>query len=490
MKSPMSSEDGPGSLFIDLWLITEILSPVQRTLSQPPATPIQDAIAHALRQEDGAIALAQLQLIREAAASKDDDHKTSVVLEIMRQIDAAFYEIHPRARSTPNGKSNPRRAWVTEALVRRIASGCYAEQESRRLIARGPLLREPRGDAFSSGDSLADRFASIEVVRSALSQEGCEISISHKVLQAGGHKGVRLGSKEGREKIGFLAVAQNGAEIVVTHEVRNDRNFLDFKAAACINVSERIIEGLEQIGSTDIAMAPELVVSESDADLLRARLPNSTASARIFLAGTGHTRAADTHSMAWNEAQIVNEHGVVLWRQRKFWQACTKGSRAIELGVSLPADVDCFEYNVSDNCLVVVDVEALGRCVVLICQDFTAQPIVSELIRTYQPDWVLVPIMDKDVSKGRWAHQCAFGASGNSRARFLMVTNTAYARKMGLVEEVVMALAVGPMHEDSIDKGRLCAALTPVLMNGVEIATVEWGSGAEGNWQTSTLGAR
>lgn len=485
----MSIEASPGSLFIELWSIAEKCAPAQRTLCEAPATPDRNAISQALAHDDGARVVAQLRSIIEAAASKHGDYQLSVVLEIMGQIDTAFYEIHPRARSTPSGKLRPRRAWLAQADAKRYASGIYTEFGGRRLIARGPLLREAREEASTAGDLLADRFASIEVVAGVLLQEGCEISIVHKVVRAGGYEGVRLGNKAGKERIGFLAVAQDGMDIDVRHEVRNKRNFLDFRVAACVNVPDRIIAGLEQIGSADIAMAPELVVSESDAETLRKRLPISSASARILVAGTGHTIATDDHALAWNEAQIFNESGVELWRQRKFWQACSKGRRAVELGISVPADVDCFEYNVSGNSLTVVDVESLGRCVVLICQDFIAEPIVPELIRTYQPDWVLVPIMDKDVCEGRWAHRRAFAASGASRARFLMVTNTAYARKMGLVDTITMALAVGPLHEDTIDEGRLCASIVPKLVQGVEFATVEWGNESD-NWKTSFLVAQ
>jgi hypothetical protein len=136
-----------------------------------------------------------------------------------------------------------------------------------------------------------------------------------------------------------------------------------------------------------------------------------------------------------------------------------------------------------------VDVDRAPAC----RQDLVSRPLAAELLQEYQPDWVFVPIMDEDVSEGRWGHQRAFAHSDASRARFLLVTGTAYARKLdaarkrGRKEPVVMGLAVGPLAKDVDDAGRACAVLTVTSASGIEFAKVQWRSGGP-EWTTTRLG--
>lgn len=482
----MNADACPGSLFIELWLNVEQYPPEERTLCGKPSTPACKEITAILRLEDGASAVSRLKSILAQAAANGQAQLAAAELEVMRQIDLEFLAIHPRSRHTPHGKRRMQQPWLTEALAQWVATGIYCEHRERRLIARGPLLRKVRDEAASSADAVADRYAALSVVTGSLSESGRHIDVAHKVVPVGGAEGVRLGGRDGKERIGFLPVAQDDVDVDIRPVWHGAVHFLEFRAAATLDVPDRLVSGLGIIGEADLVLAPELVVSETDADAVCAKLPGADVQARMLLAGSGHTAATDGNAMRWNEARVVNGAGVELWRQQKIWPASMRGDLANQLGAALPEDADYKEFNASGGTLTVVDVRSFGRCVVLICQDLTAQPLVVDLIRNYQPDWVLVPIMDTNLCEGRWAHRHALALSEYSRARFLMVTSTACARKLCADAEITMGLAVGPLQPDDTDDGRLCAPLVADTQSGIEYAVVEWGSACN-KWKKSKV---
>jgi hypothetical protein len=51
---------------------------------------------------------------------------------------------------------------------------------------------------------------------------------------------------------------------------------------------------------------------------------------------------------------------------------------------------------------------ALGRSVVLICEDLAQQRSASPNIGVMRPDWLFVPVLDGELLFGRWFHQDAW----------------------------------------------------------------------------------
>ena len=134
--------------------------------------------------------------------------------------------------------------------------------------------------------------------------------------------------------------------------------------------------------------------------------------------------------------------------------------------------------------VIVADIDSLGRCVVLICQDVKAQPLSDELIRQFQPDWVFIPVLDTGIAIGRWVHARTLDLSSTSQARFLVASSTALAHKVGSGSAAPCALAVGPKAPSDDDRGRLFSLTSAVAGSSPGYAIVKWRSGS---WDTSTI---
>jgi hypothetical protein len=490
----MPVSNSPGSIFVALWKEMQQLAPDQRTvLKKRPSDTWEKAIEAILRHDSAKNVAAQLQNFLANGPTAPIEH-LRLKLEMMRSIDDAYLAVHPRSKHSPVGKRNPRPAWLEQAVASRKESGAYFVDESGdRLIARGPLLRGQRPEGASSADSLADRFVALSVVSVALSENGRRIGISHRVIDNSKIDGVSSGVNDGEEHVAFLAVVQDEQDLLVEYRNHEETDFVDFRADPSLDVPERVLKGLHHVGDVDIAIAPELVISEEHADTICRRIAAAGLGFRLFVAGSGHTKATSDGTLSWNETRVVNSIGKELWRQRKLWPAAINKQRAVELGLVDGKDGNYAECNASGDTIEIVDVDGLGRCVILICQDLVSAPLAAELLREYQPDWVFVPIMDEDVNQGRWGHQRAFAHSEASRARFLLVTGTAYAkkldaaRKMARKAPVAVGLAVGPLAKDADDAGRACAVLTATSASGIEFAKVQWRSGGP-EWTTTRLG--
>lgn len=481
------SKCAPGEFFVQLYLQLEQASPHQRTACGAVSQGKRQEIARLLLEDDGTLVVEAL--IKQIAALSPSNQKGVLALQlaIARELDTAFYAIHPRARNSTLGKTRQRQSWLARALDNWYATGVFLEHQGRRLIPRGPLDRAPRDEHASSADTLADRFAALSVTGKTLDENGRHIEVHHHVVPVGGLRGVGVGSTAGQEKVAFLAVAQEATELCVEPVEIDGVQFMDFKAAPTLDVPTRVMDGLREVGQADIVMAPELLISHLDADAICAAMAVKGQSARLFVAGSGHTQEFSAEALAWNEARVLNQFGADLWRQRKLWQASVDGKRCADLGAPALDGTKYLECNASGDLLRVVDILGLGRCVILICQDLHAPSLVPELLRQYQPDWILVPIMDADIGDGRWAHRSAFGVSHHSRARFLLATNTAYARRLGSSGPTLMGMALGPAQEGAGEASRLCAVLPAENINGIELARVQWGSGCP-KWAVTQVG--
>ncbi|MNH32978.1 hypothetical protein D3C79_934580 [compost metagenome] len=104
------------------------------------------------------------------------------------------------------------------------------------------------------------------------------------------------------------------------------------------------------------------------------------------------------------------------------------------------------------------------------------------MIRLYQPDWELIPILDSGVSAGRWFHERAYNLSAISPARFLISSSTAHAVKLGYAG-YACGMAVGPKDQIGPDAGRVCALAYP-RDEKPGYGTVKWREG----WGRTDIG--
>lgn len=475
------ADSSPSGMFVALWATAQEWTSSERANALSPGIAFSESIksALAMRRENDVY-----RGLRDALGKPASTQASfrGQILAAMHQIDKAFYSVHPRAASlAPSTGARPLLPdWLMDAREIRQVAGYYYASGELRLIARGPLCRPSRHPTAANAESLADRFMSLEVVPARLSHSGRQINVAHKFVPGDAARGIKPIAKPGHETIAFLPVAQETDDIIASEIIRGDQNFVDFRAAPRLDPAACIVEALVKAGVVDVAIAPELIVSEDDADKLSANLMEEDCGPRILISGSGLTRALKDEQ-PWNEARIVNGFGTELWRQQKIWPAGITRDLAVAYGLSDPGEGQILEDTAAGDQITVVDADGFGRCIVLICQDLQARPFTDDLLRQYQPDWVFIPVMDYGVEIGRWAHRRAAELSGLSQARFLVASSLTLARWLNFAEMPPCGLAVGPASPAAVDDGTATddeRAVTTAHMDPMKtgFATVTWRS--------------
>ncbi|PLP98551.1 hypothetical protein CYJ10_22000 [Cupriavidus pauculus] len=150
---------------------------------------------------------------------------------------------------------------------------------------------------------------------------------------------------------------------------------------------------------------------------------------RLLLAGTANTHSRDVAGQPWNEAVVANQCGVPLWHQQKLWPSEITPERAAEFGITGVGGAGNFHEDVASGSQIeVVDIDSLGRCVILICQDITSSDLATTLITDVQPDWVFVPIMDRGFAEKSWFSDIGQTVCTYSQARLVGICSTALPR--------------------------------------------------------------
>jgi hypothetical protein len=325
-----------------------------------------------------------------------------------------------------------------------MRSGSYAENGEQRLIPNGPFARHARGRDAAAAESLRDAFAYLTVAPTIARQEDRDITVTMAVIGTDIMRGVPASLSIGRERVRFIPLAEEKDDLVFRPDKRNGRPTLDVQPA--VDTATRLMAALANGSDIDLAFAPELTVpGAAEADLQRGIAALAEHAPRIILAGSGLSVATGPCGRHWNEARVIARGGRVLWRQRKMWPFGMQQGRAVQYGFPDPGDQMLMEDVASDSALSVVDLDGFGRCVVLICQDFQSRPVVDEVVARYQPDWVLIPILDPGVKVPGWAHTRALGLSQLSQARHLVGSSLSMAHLgPGTGAEPAVGLAVGP----------------------------------------------
>lgn len=488
---PGSADSSPSGMFVALWAAAQEWTSSDRANALSPGVAFKEAVMNALAMRRADDVYRALRDVLAMPASSQASFRGQI-LATMHQIDRAFYSVHPRAASLAPSISARTLLpdWLMDAREIRQLTGNYFASDELRLIARGPLCRPSRHPTAANAETLADRFMALEVVPTQLSHSGRQITVAHKFVPGDAARGIEPISKPGHETVAFLPVAEETHDIVKSEIVRGDQSFVDFRAAPGLNPAARIVEALARAGVVDVAIAPELIISEDDADRLSDNLLEEDCGPRILISGSGPTRARKDEQ-PWNEARIVNGFGTELWRQQKIWPAGITRELAVAYGLSDPGEGQILEDTAAGDHITVVDADGLGRCIVLICQDLQARPFTDDLLRQYQPDWVFIPVMDYGVEIGRWAHRRAAELSGLSQARFLVASSLTLARWLNFEEMPACGLAVGPASPAAMDGGTAADNERAVATAHIDpmktgFATLTWRSGG---WKKTVVTA-
>ncbi len=489
----------PEAIFVALWSIVEQAPPNVRS-----AATTQDAtdISSALAKDNARDASRTLvEAIEAAWPAPGDGHyevsATGLMLTVMGQIDACFEGLHPRGVHLPPRLRIDNPAWVDVAGSRRAIGGAYHETDVARLIARGPFSRSAYGSDAASGDLLRGRFRNLAVARKTTRQEGRSINVELLRFSDEVATGVPRIPTPAAEKVAFIAVAEEGGDLDHAVLEKGEARFIDITPAKTLDGGARVLAAAQHLGKVDIALAPELTMGRTCASTVAEGLRAAKGNVpRLLLAGTALTEA--TGGLCHNEAVVMNANGHVLWRQRKIWPFGMQRERAEGFQLVKPGRPGLlFENIASSNTLIIADVDGLGRCVVLICQDLEATTAAEDILDEYQPDWVLVPILDPGVRIGGWAHARAFSLSARSQARFLIASSlTMWHWTVGLSgAHPAIGLAIGPKvpseREDGNEAGDMSRAVALAHAGhipGARCAMLRWRSGT-GDWAQTGLQA-
>jgi len=486
----------PGALFLRLWDLATSWSYTQRDDAVRREDMSQALKDDLLMNDDGGQAVTALIDALEETETGAADRLMGVVLDAMQAIDEVFDHIHPRHPVLAPAKAPRRRlpAWLINAQEGRTLGRPFAQDDRRHLVPRGPFTAGPRLAATLNGETLEDRFVALTAAPRFLLAHGREIEILSQVVGHDLFSGVPPGREAGQETIGVVAVAERAGDLEAVRTERNGSPHLDIRVRASLAAGERFFDGVQKLGSLDIAMAPELTLSEVQAAIYADRLSRMTADApRLSVAGSGGSDRIDDRGRRENLSIMYNGVGAELWRHRKVWpykmtpeQVAFMRWEPISQGQTLAEDM------IDGDHFTIADIDSLGRVLTLICQDFEIQPAVAEAIRLYQPDWVLVPILDTGVSFNRWPHRTAHRLSGQSNARFVVASSLALADQAGIDDytSTPMAILVGP-HDPTAGGP---AGDTPRLIGtvrcngkGVMCGKLTWGRGE--HWTQAALGA-
>lgn len=480
----------PADTFMSLWqLASEWDGPKRLSGTRPPRA-FTRSVESCLKLDDGASCNDLLKEFLQDSLTNGAENIGNI-LEAMRILDHLFYMVHPRCGSlSPSaGRAVKIPQWLKDLRDFRSLNGFYCATPDLALVPRGPLLRNARAPNAAYADTLADRFAALSVVPLVNKHEGRKLSLSVSVVSTSVARGVPAGRMLGAETVAFIPVGEAADDVHITERRADLAKFASFTVNPDVDVPDRIIKALQHVKNIDLAVAPEFMVSESVSDDLSRRLALSNSSCtRMLVAGTGLTKDVN-RDQPWNECQVLNGFGFELWRQRKIWPAGLATSTAESYGLSDPGpDNLIYEDTAAGDTVKIVDLKGMGRCVILICQDLKL-PATSEIVRAYQPDWVLTPIFDVGVCQGRWMHNEAWGLSELSQSRFVIASSLSMGVKVNANQ--AYGMAIGPKElagdiEDGLKFENRAFQYAMEAATNPKIATITWGSG---KWLRTRLGA-
>lgn len=444
--------EDPGILF--LAMRTHINEKLRRDDLQAavlPGSNVTETFENALGQDEASSAVKQLCRLGAAqwtdlTTSDGRRSNAGLFLHMMKAIDDAFLAIHPRSAIAPVPLGGvPLPAWLIALRNRRQEEGDYARAAGECLIARGPFGRGARAPSDLATFSLTDQFAAISVASRTVREDGRPLNLSIKVIAQGIARGVRpTRSKIGSETISLAPLAE--ADDDLTRDVRVDEgtHYIDITKGGSFAPADKLAQLIGECGQADILMMPELVFDAGDADALRQTL--ATASGDRPRLVVGGSRLVDNGDFPpWNGSEVLNAAGTPLWEHRKVSAYGMPSETFDNLKIDGIDDAKRLEEQISwSSEVTIADIDGLGRCIVFICQDLMMNA-VEQILREYEPDWVLVPILDSGTNFDRWPFRRIEDLSAIGPARFAVVSSLTmlHWRKTIFPGEQI-GIAVGP----------------------------------------------
>jgi hypothetical protein len=453
--------EDPAHLFLALWRYVSAME--RERLSSPVDAPpmLSPALVAALKADDpSACVVALCDVLEnhwdESTHWRARRERASVALTAMRAIDQVMLAVHPRA-VVPSTRVKGHPAWLDDARERRTTNGSFASYERLSLIARGPFARSPKLALEEATFVLGDQFAALKVIDlSSFAEDGRPLKVNIKVIDQSVDRGVpHRQDRAASEVVSFAPLAEVG-DLFAKVIKDEGTTFVDVLKAPTFDPAARFLAVTRDCADSDIVVAPELTVDAADVTKIAIGLSSMTGRRpRLLVSGSGLVPADPTPSgYPFNQATMLNGHGATLWQHRKISAYGMLEETSKNLDIDGAKGVAQLMERISwSDSVTVADLDGLGRCIVLICQDLM-MGVVRQLLEEFRPDWVIVPILDSGTSLKRWPARRARDLAPFSEARFVVVsslTMKAWQTKKYPGEE--MGVAVGPTYINRNDSG-------------------------------------
>lgn len=444
----------PAELFLMLWRYVNA-SPRERLANAASASvSIIQALPSLLARSKGTAAVDGVcnLLARNWPSSQNFlDLRTcaGLALALMQAIDTQLLALHPRSVCLATRPTTP--SWLDDVRERRTMTGVFARDETLSLIARGPLLRAPRVPLEEATFVLGDQFAALKVVDlSKFEEDGRTLELQIRVIDQCIDLGVPgRHDRRGNEVVSFVPLAEKDDDLVAEITRDNDSTFIDIRKGSTFKPAPLMINACSSCSDSDIIIAPELTVDSHDIKEISSFLTGMSGNRpRLVVAGSGLSDVRSAESdLPYNEATILNANGATLWLHRKVsaYGMLPETAEGLSLQGTEGA-TQLMERIAWSDTVTIADIEGLGRCLVLICQDLMMASI-PELLDVFRPDWVLVPILDSGTSLTRWPARRARELASAAEARFVIVSSlTMKAWCISDYPGEEIGVAIGPKH--------------------------------------------
>jgi hypothetical protein len=370
----------------------------------------------------------------------NEEKRTQKIFYVMREIDCVFHLIHSRNEDADIRAPD----WVRLYQAAKLRTGAYGSSTLHHLVENGPLTGEARDEYFSGAELFQERFSALSVTKKTYDHAGRVISVDFTYVPNETKRGIYSENKYVVSKVGFFPLATLKEHQIVDVCTVNDSSTASF--TNCSDVNENFAIGVKKSPNCHIGISPEFTMSEEQFVNFCESYINIENTPNLYLAGTGNTVEKDPITeLPWNEARVINRNGWAIWRQRKIWPATIRENLYKNYQISAKSKFTQ-EANANGSSLIVADVENFGRFLILICQDIKAGSIVAEILKDYQPDWVLTPLLDYGHFKGRWSYQEFVSLNHLGPSKFIIANSGACQEHV--LGEFECGACIGP-HEVS-----------------------------------------
>lgn len=339
---------------------------------------------------------------------------------VMCALDSAAMDIHPSMSTRAGGKAIMLPPLLARMKQVRTVNGVYGEHGGRRTIPKGRLSKQ-RGDPevdWASGANLETQFEYLTVLKAASARYSVQIEVVPPRLSP---------LSEPPKTVGLAPVAEDADDLAFTSHKRGGRPYLDARPRDIDRLQTRLINTVATLldRGAELIVLPELVVPQEMADILAAALKARPAPRpdAMIVCGSGLTTMAGDSGLHFNEAVVLNGHGLELFRQRKIHPFNMGDQRMRECGIPFadgcenrPHMEDIEPYTE----IMVRDLTGVGRTMVAICEDLEQYDPIGDTVMSTRPDWVITPVLDVSQEPGRWTHQRSIELGRKTGSQFVV----------------------------------------------------------------------